>query len=149
MLSDCQRMTVWKKKCPKSSIDMSKVTAICLCAQILRFRRTCCKVTRQILFCSESASYHSSHLKPFCMATPRQAPCGGSARKDRRSVLLIWWQDAGTVSHWVDPLSLCSLLSPGVHWPLVLTEDHGFVRGCCPFSRRGKEHTIFVLIVSD
>lgn len=131
MFSDCQKMCIWKtKRCPKPNINMSKVTVICLCTQILRFRRTCCKVTRQILFCSESASYHSSHLEPFCMATPRQAPCGGSARKDRRSVLLIWWQDTGTVSHWVDPLSLCTLLSPGVYLPLLF-ERSWF----CPFIR--------------
>lgn len=46
--------------------------------QSLKCRQTG-KVTRQIL--SESAWHHSSRLEPFCMATPRLAPHGGSARE--------------------------------------------------------------------
>lgn len=60
-------------------------------------------------------------LEPFCMATPQQAPCGCSVRKGCRRWRLphIGWQDAGSISHKVDPLSSCSLLSPAYCWPVI------------------------------
>lgn len=58
--------------------ETSKDTLICLAPQSLKCRQIG-KVTRQIL--SESAWHHSSRLEPFCMATPRLAPHGGSVRE--------------------------------------------------------------------
>lgn len=50
----------------------------------------------------------------FAWLHPGWLPVGAQRGRqlDRRSLLLIGWQDAGSVSHWVDPLSSCYLLSP-------------------------------------
>lgn len=48
----------------------------------------------------------------FAWLHPGWLPVGAQQGRhlDRRSLLLVSWQDAGSVSHWLDPLS--SLLSP-------------------------------------
>lgn len=52
----------------------------------------------------------------FAWLHPGWLPMGAQRGRqlDRRSLLLVGWQDVGSVSHWVDPLSSCYLLSP---WP--------------------------------
>lgn len=73
----------------------------------------------------------------FAWLHPGRLPVGAQRGRqlDRRSLLLIKWQDAGSVSLWVDPLSLCSLLSPVPCWPLVSKFQASLVLsgGCCPF----------------
>lgn len=74
-----------------------------------------------------SLSQH--HITPliwshFAWLHPDWLPVGAQRGKqlDRRSLLLIGWQDAGSVSHWVDPLSSCSCSCCHLcrsHWPLV------------------------------
>lgn len=60
----------------------------------------------------------------FAWLHPDWLPVGAQRGKqlDRRSLLLVGWQDAGSVSHWVDPLSSCSRSCCHLcrsHWPLV------------------------------
>lgn len=117
----CPCMYIWRQPSPKSSTDTSKVTLMWSCTQSLRFRWTCCKVTRQIWFRSESASYHSSRLEPFCMATPRQAPCGGSARKAVGQAEPSPHTDGRMLAVWATgwillACALCCHLSPVGRW---------------------------------
>lgn len=59
---------------------------------------------------SVSARRQSSHLEPFCTASPRPAPSGASPREAVGLAESCSCSAGGTLagkSHWVDPLSSC------------------------------------------
>lgn len=75
-------------------------------------------------FCSALSQHRIIPLiwSHFAWLHPGRLPVGVQRGRqlDGRSLPLIGWQDAGRVGHWVDPLSLCSLVT----WPLLVNGLH-------------------------
>lgn len=60
----------------QSSTDIRKLTALFF-HSVRDWDEHVAGLPGRFCFCSKSASYHSSHLEPFCMATPREGSLWG------------------------------------------------------------------------